>query len=146
MFHSCASFVHVAKMRFGMERMRQALRKILVLVLSVGLAASAPALSHAQRGHSSAAASHTSHHVQNYADLAIDPGQDECSHAGSSTTQSHDDSLCNKCCAACMVASLMPAVPPTVWVPLVARDTFVTHADILIARPVPTEPGIPKPI
>ena len=146
MFRSCASFVHAAKMRLGTERMRQAVRKILVFVLSVGLAASAPALSHAQPGHSGAAASHASHAVQNYADLAIDPGQDECPHAASGTTQqqSNDDGLCNKCCAACMVASLIPAVPPTVWVPLVARDTFVTQVDILIARAVPTEPGIPK--
>jgi hypothetical protein len=144
MFRSCAFFVHAAKMQLGTERMREAARKILVFVLSVGLAASTPVLSHAQRGHSGAAASHASHAVQNYADLAIDPGQDECPHAGTTQQQSNDDGLCNKCCAACMVASLIPAVPPTVWVPLVARDTFVTQADILIARIVPTEPGIPK--
>ena len=64
MFRSCALFVRLAKMRFGTERMRQALRKILVLALSVGLAVSAPALSHAQPGLSSVAASHESHDVQ----------------------------------------------------------------------------------
>ena len=146
MFRSCAPFVHAAKMQLGTERMREAARKILVFVLSVGLAASTPVLSHAQPGHSGAAASRASHAVQNYADLAIDPGQDECPHAASGTTQqqSNDDGLCNKCCAVCMVASLIPAVPTTVWVPLVARDRFVTQADILIAHAVPTEPGIPK--
>ena len=54
--------------------MRDVLRKILVIALSVGLTASAPALSHAQPGHSGAAASHENHDVQHYADLAIEPG------------------------------------------------------------------------
>jgi hypothetical protein len=60
--------------------MRHVLRKILVIALSVGLAASAPALSHAQPGHSGAAASHENHDVQHYADLAIEPGDDGAPH------------------------------------------------------------------
>ena len=125
MFRSCAFFVRAAKMRLGTERMREAPRKILVFVLSVGLTASVPVLSHAQPGHSGVAASHESHDVQNYADLAIEPGQDGCPHLALQHDQ--DESLCNKCCAACLGASSIPAIPPAVWVLLVARDKFLTR-------------------
>ena len=110
MFRSCAFFLRVAKMRFGTERMRQALRKILVLALSVGLAVSAPALSHAQPGHSGAAASHD-HDVQHYADLAIEPGDEGCPHSASGPTHDHDDGLCKKCCAICIGANLTGYAP-----------------------------------
>jgi hypothetical protein len=146
MFRSCVFLVRLARMRFGTERMRHVLRKILVFALSVGLTASAPALSHAQPGHSGAAASHENHDVQHYADLAIEPGDDGCPHSASGTTHDQDEGLCKKCCAACLGASLIPAIPLAVWALSVARDTLLTRHDILIARPVPTEPGIPKPI
>jgi hypothetical protein len=146
MFRSCAFFVRLAKMRFGTERMRQALRKILVLALSVGLAVSAPALSHARTVLSSVAASHESHDVESYADLAIEPGDDGCPHSASGPTHDQDEGLCKKCCAACLGASLIPTIPLAVWALSVARDTLLTRHDVLIARPVPTEPGIPKPI
>jgi hypothetical protein len=134
-------------MRFGMERMRQALRKILVLALSVGLAASAPALSHAQPAHSSAAESHVSHHdVQNYADLAIDPADEACPHSASGPLHDQNDGLCKKCCAACLGASLIPNPP-------VAVQTLSERAELgagcdhkLVARDITTEPGIPKPL
>ncbi|MGC1690389.1 MAG: hypothetical protein WA756_10710, partial [Pseudolabrys sp.] len=77
--------------------MRPALRKILVLALSVGLAVSAPALSHARTGLSSVAASHESHDLQSYADLAIEPGDDGCPHSGSGPTHDQDEGLCKKC-------------------------------------------------
>jgi hypothetical protein len=146
MFCSCAFFVCLAKMRFGTERMRQALRKILVLALSVGLTASAPALSHAQPGHSGVAASHESHDLQSYADLAIEPGDDGCPHSASGPTHDQDESLCKKCCAACLGASLIPTMPLAEWALPVARDKLLTRHDVLIACPAPTEPGIPKPI
>ena len=145
MFLSCVSLVRLAKMRFGTKRMRPALRKILVLVLSAGLTVSAPALSHARTGLSSVAASHKSHDLQSYADLAIEPG-DGCPHSASGPTHDQDEGLCKKCCAACLGASLIPTIPLAVWALSVARDTLLTRHDVLIARPVPTEPGIPKPI
>jgi len=43
-----------------------------------------------------------------------------------------------------MVASLVPAVPAAAWALLAARDTFPVRDDILVARTVPIEPGIPK--
>jgi len=124
--------------------MRRGLQKTLVLLLAVGLIVSGPFASHARINSTNHATSHEVQSVSHYADLAIDPAEDECPHATSGATQSHDDGLCNKCCAACMVASLIPAVPTAVWVLLVARDTFLTRDDILTARAVPTEPGIPK--
>jgi hypothetical protein len=116
----------------------------MALLVAAGLALSGPFASHAR----AAASDHTKAHdvaaVSHYADLAIDPGEDECPQAASGAPQSHDDGLCSKCCAACMVASLIPAVPATAWALLAARDTFLTRDDILVARAVPTEPGIPK--
>jgi hypothetical protein len=43
-----------------------------------------------------------------------------------------------------MVASLIPAMPAVAWALIVARDSFSTRDDILVARAVPIEPGIPK--
>lgn len=126
--------------------MRHAFQKMVALLVAVGLTMSGPFASHARTGTSDHATTHEVQAVSHYADLAIDTGQDECSHASSGMPESHDDGLCNKCCAACMVASLIPAVPTTAWALLVARDTFLTRDDILVARPVPIEPGIPKPL
>jgi hypothetical protein len=122
--------------------MRRALQKMVALLLAVGLIVSGPISSQACMADH--VTSHENHAVQHYADLAIDPGEGECSHAAPGTTR--DDGLCNKCCAACVGASLIPTVPVAVWGLSVARDTLLTRDDILIARPVPTEPGIPKPI
>lgn len=146
MFRSCAFFVRLAKMRFGTERMRQALRKILVLALSVGLAVSAPALSHARTGLSSVAASHESHDLQSYADLAIEPGDDGCPHSASGTTHDQDEGLCKKCCAACLGASLIPSPPLAVRILAGPNKFVVLRSDKLVARDIPTEPGIPKPL
>jgi hypothetical protein len=146
MFRSCAVFAHLAKMRSGTDRVRQALRKILVFALSVGLAASAPALSHAQPGHSSAAASHASHDVQKYADLAIEPGDDGGPQSASRPVHDHNDGVCKKCCAACLGASLLPS--PPVAVPIMSEPgKLVVRCDHkLVAHDIPTEPGIPKPL
>jgi hypothetical protein len=125
--------------------MRRVLQKMMALLVAVGLTLSGPFASHARISSTDHATSHEIQAVSHYADLVIDPAEDECPRAKSGTThQSHDDGLCNKCCAACMVASLIPAVPTAAWALLVARDAFPTRDDILIARAVPTEPGIPK--
>jgi hypothetical protein len=125
--------------------MRHALRKILVFALSVGLTASAPALSHAQPGHFSVAASHESHGVQHYADLAIEPGDDGCPHDASGPVHDQDDGLCKKCCAACLGASLIPTPPVAVRILSEPGKLVVLRGDKLVARDIPTEPGIPKP-
>jgi hypothetical protein len=146
MFRSCDFFVPLAKMRFGTERMRQALRRILVFVLAAGLAASAPALSHAQSGHSGAAASHENYGVQHYADLAIEPGDDGCPHDASGPAHDQNNELCKKCCVTCLGASLIPIAP--VAVPLSSDPgRLVARFDHkLVARDIPTEPEIPKPL
>jgi hypothetical protein len=146
MFRSCAFFVRLAKMRFGTERMRQALRKILVLALSVGLAVSAPALSHARTVLSSVAASHESHDLESYADLAIELGDDGCPHSASGPTHDQDEGLCKKCCAACLGASLIPSPPLAVRILAGPNKFVVLRSDKLVARDIPTEPGIPKPL
>lgn len=144
MFRSCVFLVRLARMRFGTERMRHVLRKILVFALSVGLTASAPALSHAQPGHSGAAASHENHDVQHYADLAIEPGDDGCPHSASGPTHDQDEGLCKKCCAACLGASLIPSPPLAVRILAGPNKFVVLRSDKLVARDIPTEPGIPK--
>jgi hypothetical protein len=124
--------------------MRHTLQTVLVLLVAIGLTVSGPFAPHARMTTSDHATAHEVQAISHYADLAVDPGQDDCSHAASATPQSHDDGPCNKCCAACMVASLIPTVPTAAWSLLVARDAFLTRDDILIARSIPTEPGIPK--
>jgi hypothetical protein len=124
--------------------MRRSLQKIMALLVAVGLAVSGPFASHARIAPSDHASAHEVQAVSHYADLAIEPGQDECPHAASGTPQSHDDGFCNKCCAACMVVSLIPAVPTAAWALVIAPASFLTRDDILVARPVPIEPGIPK--
>jgi hypothetical protein len=127
--------------------MRRAFQRMVVLLVAVGLAVSGPFASHARISSTDHATSHEIQAVSHYADLAIDSAEDECPHATSGTTnQSHDDGLCNKCCAACTVASLIPTVPTAAWALLVARGMFLTRHDILVARAVPIEPGIPKPL
>jgi hypothetical protein len=144
MSRSCVFLVRLARMRFGTERMGHVLRKILVFALSVGLTASAPALSHAQPGHSGAAASHENHDVQHYADLAIEPGDDGCPHSASGPTHDQDEGLCKKCCAACLGASLIPSPPLAVRILAGPNKFVVLRSDKLVARDIPPEPGIPK--
>ena len=126
--------------------MRRVMQKVVALLLAVGLTVSGPVSSRAYIGSSAPATAHESHAVQNYGDLAIDPREDECPHAAPSTTHHHDDGVCNKCCAACVGASLLPTVPSAALGLLVARDALIIRHEVLTARPVPTDPGIPKPI
>jgi hypothetical protein len=126
--------------------MRRALHKILTFVLATGLAVGGPICSHAQMGTSAAATLHETHAVPHYADLSIDPEEDGCSHASSGTSHSHDDGLCKKCCAACVGASLVPTAPIALTKLSASCELMLTLDDNLVARAVPTEPGIPKPL
>ena len=127
--------------------MRVAVQKLLALVLAAGLVASGPVCSHAQMERCGAAISHETKDVPIYADLNVDPADDGSLQAElAADGPHHDGGLCKKCCAACLGASLIPTIPLAVWALSVARDTLLTRHDVLIARPVPTEPGIPKPI
>src|SRR5690348_5886002 len=125
--------------------MRDGLQKILVLVLSLALTASVPALSHAQAASSGAPASHEVHDVQSYADLCIEPGDDGCSHT-SGESHHQNDALCQKCCAACLGVSLIPNPPTAVRILSEPIDLATLPADTLVACDIPTEPGIPKPL
>src|SRR6185437_14165568 len=121
-------------------------KKMTVFLLAVGLIAGGATFSHARSDASAGAPAHEMHAVMHYADLAIDPAHDECLHPAPGTTHSHDNSLCDKCCAACLGASLLPAAPVIVCGQSLARDTLSMQQDILIARPIFTEPDIPKPV
>jgi len=106
----------------------------------------APALSHARMAPSSVAASHEVHAVEHYADLSIEPGDVGGSHAAVPGGMHHDDDgLCNKCCSACLGASLIPTTPMVAVILSGPYKVLFTGDEALVERPVPTEPGIPKP-
>jgi hypothetical protein len=123
--------------------MRRALYEILVLLLSVGLTVSVPVLSHARMASSNGAAAHDHQVVQHYADLAIDPGDEDCRHATPEGLH-HQDDVCKKCCSACLSVSLIPTLPAAAVIPSGVRDILFMLDEALVARTVPTEPGIPK--
>ena len=125
--------------------MRRAFQKMIAVFVAVGLTVSGPISSHARMSISAHATTHENQVVPHYADLAIDPGAADCPHALPGATHGHDDGgVCNKCCATCIGASLIPAVPVSVRGSSLARDTFLARDDTLIACPVLTDPGIPK--
>lgn len=130
--------------------MKQVFRKFAVLLIAVGLAlggTSSHSFANIQSADNDSASLHEVHHVQNYTDLAIEPGE-ECLHSdmAPSTQHSHDDGSCKKCCAACMTASLVPTVSTPLLILLVRRGTFPSYRNTLLAHSVPTDPGIPKPL
>jgi len=131
-------------MQIGTKWMRHALRKILVLLLAVGLTVSVPALSHAQIVTLSGTASHESHDLQRYADLSVEPGDEACPHSAPAHDQ--DGGLCKKCCSACLGASLIPYAPEATSVAAVPGELVAPRENTLVARAIPTEPGIPKPL
>src|SRR5262245_6139255 len=124
--------------------MWHSLKKFLVALLAVALAASTPVLSHARMATSHATASHELHVVQHYADLAVEPADDGCPHGSPPGTQDQDNAVCKKCCAACLGASLVPCSPVSVQVLSERSDLTAARAHILAERDIPTEPGIPK--
>jgi hypothetical protein len=128
----------------GTERMQHALRKFLVLALSVGLAVSAPALSHAREAPFSGVASHESHDVRHYADLSVDFTAEDCPHSSPTSTHDEDGGVCKKCCAACLGATVMPTTPVAVRALLGPSEVLFARDGTLVARAVPIEPRIPK--
>ena len=129
--------------------MRRLLRKIAILVIAAALALSgAPSHSHAKMS-SAGAGTISLHEVQDvphYAALAIEAGEDDGSQtaADSPPQHSHDDGLCKNCCAACTSASLMPNAPIPLLILSDTGEIFAMHRSVLVAHPVPTDPGIPK--
>jgi hypothetical protein len=124
--------------------MRRALQKLLALVLAAGLMAGGPVCSHAQMAPCGSAASHETHAVSHYADLSVDP-KDGNSADAQLPSHHHDDGLCKKCCATCIGANLpAPTVTPVTLT--VSAQMALALDDNLVARAVPTEPGIPKPL
>jgi hypothetical protein len=126
--------------------MRHALKKLLALLVAVSLAASTPVLSHARMSASHASASHEVHVVQHYADLSVDPDDEGCPNATPGGPHHQDNDLCKRCCSACLGATLIPAAPVATLLLSGPRDVLFTTEDALVARAVPTEPGIPKPL
>ena len=123
--------------------MRRALKNVVAILLTVGLVVGGPAFAHPRMQAPAGAATHEIHAVQHYADLAIDPGADECAQASPGASHGHDG-LCDRCCTACLSATVIPVVPASVWAPAVTHETFFTRIYILTAHIIPTEPGIPK--
>jgi hypothetical protein len=127
--------------------MGRALNKLFTFILAAGLVFSGPVCPHARAGMSGGAAQHESAAVPHYADLAIDPGDEECPHlAGAPAHTADHDGICQKCCAACIGAVVTAAAPSVMGQELLARDLVLAPAEILIARAVPIDPGIPKPL
>jgi hypothetical protein len=123
--------------------MRCRLKRIVAIVLSVALTVGVPIFSHAKID-SSQAAAHELHAVTHYADLSIDPEDDGCPHAASPTSHQHDNGLCDKCCAACASATILPSIEIALLNSPDARELAFVRSDVLVSRSVPTEPGIPK--
>jgi hypothetical protein len=128
--------------------MRSALKKLLALALAAGLVASGPVCSHAQMEHPCVStASHETPDVPIYGNLSVDPADD-----GSLQTElpaagpHHDGGLCKKCCTTCVSASLPSTTPAAPVAMTASQQMALTLDDNLVARPVSTEPGIPKPL
>ena len=129
--------------------MRLLLRKIAVLLIATGLILSGvTSHAHAAMGATGAGAAvaHESHQVETYADLAIEPGDQDCLHASDEAPQPQNDSPCKKCCAACTSVSLMTIEAAPVTILSQTRETYAMTPIALVAHAVPTDPGIPKPL
>jgi hypothetical protein len=125
--------------------MRRAVQKLLALALAAGLVTGGPVCSHAQMKPCSSTLAHETKDVPIYADLNVDPADDGSLPAELPAEGPHHDSgLCKKCCAICIGANL-----PTATLALVtpaSGQATLEFDDNLVARPVSTDPGIPKPL
>ena len=126
--------------------MRGAVQKLLVFALAAGLVASGPACSHSQMEPCSAAISHETKDVPIYADLNVDPADDGSFQAElPADGPHHDDGLCKKCCAICIGANL-PVTTLALMTLSTSSQMTLEIDDNLVARPMSTDPGIPKPL
>jgi hypothetical protein len=126
--------------------MRGAVQKLLVFALATGLVAGGPACPHSQMEPCSAAISHETKDVPIYADLNVDPVDDGSLQAElPAEAPHHDDGLCKKCCAICIGANL-PVTALALMTLSASGQMTLELDDNLVARPVSTEPGIPKPL
>ena len=120
------------------------LRKFHVLIIAIALAASGmTGRAHAASPGAGVVSAHEMHHVERYADLAIEPGAD-CDHA----MPSHDSSgkaPCDNCCAACVTASMIAVAPAQIVLGTSRSEVLSVTRPTLIGRTVPIDPGIPKP-
>jgi hypothetical protein len=64
--------------------------------------------------------------------------------AGDAEQQAPDDHACQKCCAMCGVASVMPAAPLVIIAPVVSAAFFPEIGGGIIDRAPLPDPGIPK--
>ena len=131
--------------------MRLLFRKLTIFVVAAGLALSG-ATSHAgatmMLDGAGTPSMHEMHQVQHYADLAIEPGEQDCPHMAADIPMKHqtDDGLCKKCCAACTSVSLIPTSPFPILILSEKRETYSVSFTTLVAHRVPTDTGIPKPL
>ena len=126
--------------------MRCAVQKLLVFALAAGLVASGPVCSHAQMEPCGAAISHETKDVPIYADLNVDPADGGSLQAElAADGPHHDGGLCKKCCAICMGANL-PVTTLALMTLSASGQMTLELDDNLVARPVSTDPGIPKPL
>ena len=126
--------------------MRRPPQRLLALVLAAGLVAGGPVCSHAQTEPCGSAVSHKANDVPTYADLSIDPIDDGSLQAELPAGVPHHDDLCKKCCATCVGANLPSAIMAPLVTITASQQMALTLDDNLVARPVSTEPGIPKPL
>jgi hypothetical protein len=126
--------------------MRAAVQKLLALALAAGLVAGGPVCSHAQMKPCSSTIAHETKNVPIYADLSIDPTDDGSLQAElPAEGPNHDGGLCKKCCAVCIGANL-PATTLALMTLSAGDQMTLALDDNLVARPVSTDPGIPKPL
>jgi hypothetical protein len=90
------------------------------------------------------AVAHETHQVETYANLAIEPGDQDCLHASGDAPQPQNDSSCKKCCAVCTTVSLIPNAPFPILELSQKRETYAITRAALVAQTVATDPGIPK--
>jgi hypothetical protein len=137
---SCSSMLCTYNFRMGFVP-----HKLLALVLAFGLIVAGPACAHAQMDPCGSTASHKVQAVQHYADLNIDPDDGASSEQTMPVAVDHQqDGLCKKCCATCVGTSLLPAAPVAVLILTASKQIAQIPSIGLAARPVPTEPEIPK--
>lgn len=123
--------------------MRRVFHIVRVLTIAAALVASGSTLRAQMTAPASGAATHEMHHVERYADLAIEPAQD-CDHAMPAQNSSGKAS-CDDCCSACLTATMIASAPVQLVLNVARGEVLSLTRTTLIGRTVPIDPGIPKP-